>query len=197
MRGVTAIGDSLWEFDLAHPDRRHRLGAHRLKLPHAMKTTAFGRYLVYGGMDHPERGQAREVGIFDLHHRTVRRVELPATCWHVAVHPREERFYAPSFRVLPRQGRDWHGWAMAYFKEYVFEIDAESGQVLRHWACARDTPAHLNSDVCLSERELVYCNGGSGTIVMIDLDDFASFRIIDDAPARSSSCSPPGRAPAS
>ncbi|MGW2025296.1 hypothetical protein [Streptomyces decoyicus] len=62
-----------------------------------------------------------------------RRTPLPATCWHVAVHPREDRFYALSFRVLPQEGHDWHEWAMAYLKEYVFEIDAEQGRVLRHW----------------------------------------------------------------
>ena len=85
--------------DLSRLDKAERLGDHGVKLPHAMKRTASGRYVVYGGMDHPGRGEAREVGIFDLHNRTVRRIELPATCWHVAVHPTEDLFYALSFRV--------------------------------------------------------------------------------------------------
>ena len=145
-----------------------------------MKRTASGRYVVYGGMDHPTRGEAREVGILDLVRGEARRVALPTTCWHVACHPEEDRFYALSFRVLPQDG-DWHQWAMAYFKEYVYEIDAESGQVLRHWSSGQDTPAHINSDV-VSDRELIYCNGGSGTIVMIDLETMADFRIIDERP---------------
>jgi hypothetical protein len=147
-----------------------------------MKLTPSGRYVVYGGMDHPGRGEAREVGIFDLHTRTARRVVLPATCWHVAVHPVEDRFYALSFRVQPGRGTDWHEWGMAQFKEYVFEIDAETGQVQRHWSAGQDTPAHVNSDVCVSDRELIYCNGASGTVVMIDLADFTSYRVLDQRP---------------
>ncbi|MEJ8652595.1 hypothetical protein WKI65_32105 [Streptomyces sp. MS1.AVA.3] len=101
---VGAIGEHMWRFDVDKLDAPERLGPHGLKLPHAMKTTASGRYLVYGVMDHPGRGEAREVGIFDLHTGTARRVNLPATCWHVAVHPREDRFYTP-FLPFPSPGR--------------------------------------------------------------------------------------------
>lgn len=181
-QGVAAIGDGLYQMDLNRLTKAERLGDHAVLAPHAIKTTASGRYLVYGGMDHPGRGEAREVGIFDLHTRTARRVVLPATCWHVVSHPREDRFYALSFRVQPQNGNDWHEWSMARFKEYVFEIDAEKGQVLRHWSAGQDTPAHINSDVCISDRELIYCNGGSGTIIMIDLESFRSFRMIDERP---------------
>ncbi|WP_198540000.1 hypothetical protein [Streptomyces sp. CT34] len=181
-QGVTAIGDGFWLVDLDHPTKAERIGDHLLKLPHAMKRTASGRYLVYGGMDHPSQGEAAEVGIFDLEKRLARRIPLPTTCWHVACHPHDDVFYALSFRVHPQDGRDWHEWAMAYFKEYVYEIDAGSGQILRHWACGQNVPAHINSDVCISDRELIYCNGGSGTIVMIDLADFTSYRVIDERP---------------
>jgi len=181
-QAVAPIGESLWQVDLNRLDKAERLGSHGVKLPHAIKTSASGRYLVYGGMDHPGRGEACEVGIFDLHTRTTRRVVLPATCWHVVCHPTEDLFYALSFRVLPQNGSDYHEWSMAYFKEYVFEIDAETGQVQRHWSAGHDTPAHINSDVCISDRELIYCNGGSGTIMMIDLESFSSFRMIDERP---------------
>ncbi|MEW1654100.1 hypothetical protein [Streptomyces sp. NPDC093707] len=182
-QGVCAIGENFWLVDINRLAKAECLGAHSIKLPHAMKLTASRRYIVYGGMDHPTRGAASEVGIFDLHTRTARRVQLPTTCWHVAAHPQEDLFYALSFRVLPQEGRDWHEWAMAYFKEYVYEIDARSGQVLRHWTCSQNVPAHINSDVCLSDQELIYCNGGSGTIVMIDLESFSAYRIIDERPA--------------
>lgn len=179
---VVAMGDGLWQTDLDRLDRPERLGDHGVKLPHAMKFTASGRYLVYGGMDHPSRGEACEVGIFDMHTHSTRRVALPATCWHLACHPSEDRFYALSFRVLPQDGRCWHEWGIAQFKEYAFEIDAGTGQVLRHWSAGQDTPAHINSDVCVSDRELIYCNGASGTIVMIDLESFSSYRVLDERP---------------
>ena len=181
-QGVTAIGEGLWQFDLNRLDKAERLGTHGLKAPHAMKKTASGRYVVYGGMDHPGRGEAREVGIFDLHTMKARRIQLPTTCWHIAVHPHEDKFYALSFRVKPQEDGNYHEWAMARFKEYVFEIDAETATVTRHWAAHQDTPAHINSDVCITDNELIYCNGGSGTIVMINLEDFTSYRIIDERP---------------
>ena len=139
-QAVAAMGDGLWQTDLQRLDKAERLGDHGVKLPHAMKKTASGRYLVYGGMDHPGRGEACEVGIFDLHTRTARRVELPATCWHVVCHPYGGSLLRPVLRVRPQDGLDWHEWGIAQFKEYAFEIDAETGQVLRHWSAGQDTP---------------------------------------------------------
>jgi hypothetical protein len=159
-----------------------RIGAHGVKLPHAIKRTASGRQLVYGSMDHPKSGEAREVGIFDLDSGVARRVELPATCWHVVADATRDVFYALSFRVHPQGGRDWHEWAIAHLKEYAFEIDASSGRVLRHWAAGRDIPAHINSDVTLSDGELIFCNGASQTIVMIERESFARWRMIDERP---------------
>jgi len=182
-QAVAAMGDGLWLTDLLRLDKAERLGDHNVKLPHAIKKTASGRYLVYGGMDHPGRGEACEVGIFDMHTCTARRVQIPATCWHVVCHPYDDRFYALSFRVRPQDGRDWHEWSIAQFKEYAFELDAETGEVLRHWSTGQDTPAHINSDVCISDRELIYCNGASGTIVMIDLASFSSYRLLDERPS--------------
>lgn len=179
---ITAIGDHFWRFDINRLGKAERVAAHQLKLPHAMKRSASGRYVVYGGMDHPDRGEAREVGILDLLKGTTRRVPLPTTCWHVACHPTEDLFYALSFRAAPQDGRDWHEWAMSYFKEYVYEIDAETGEVVRHWAAGREVPAHINSDVCVSSRELIFCTGGSQSIVLIDLASLADFRIVDERP---------------
>ena len=87
---VTAIGEHLWRFDVNLLKKAERIGPHHLKLPHAMKRTASGRYVVYGGMDHPDRGEAREVGVLDLRTGEARRVALPTTCWHVATHPTED-----------------------------------------------------------------------------------------------------------
>ncbi len=182
---VTAIGDYFYKFDASDLRAGERLGPHGVKLPHAIKLTASGRYLVYGSMDHPRlKGdrEAREVGIYDLERGEARRIELPATCWHVLADAGKDLFYALSFRVLPQDPDDYHEWAMAFFKEYAFEIDAESGQVLRHWVCSRDVPAHINSDMTLSEQELIFCTGASQTIVFIDRVSFGSYRMIDERP---------------
>lgn len=179
---VTAIGDWFYRFDARCLPAGERIGAHGVKLPHAIKRTASGRFLVYGSMDHPKSGEAREIGIFDLASGVARRVELPATCWHVVADGKGDVFYALSFRVHPQGGRDWHEWAIAHLKEYAFEIDAESARVLRHWSAGRDIPAHINSDLTLSDGELIFCNGASQTIVMIERESFARWRMIDERP---------------
>lgn len=182
MQFVTPIGDFFYQFDLNNLAKGERIGPHHLKLPHAMKTTASGRYVAYGGMDSPVTGEAKEVGILDLETGEARRVDLPATCWHLATHPRDDLFYPVSFRVLPQEGHDWQEWAMAFAKEYAFEVDAESGAVVRHWAAGRETPAHINSDVTISDRELIFCNGASQSIVCVDLETFSDWRYIDERP---------------
>jgi hypothetical protein len=179
---LTAIGEQFWRFDVNRLTKAEPVAPHGLKIPHAMKRTASGRYVVYGGMDHPGRGEAKEVGILDLVTGSTRRVELPTTCWHVACHPVLDVFYAVSFRVAPGDGHDWHEWAMSYLREYAYEIDAESGQVLRHWSGGREIPAHVNSDVTISDTELIFCTGGSQTVVLIDLDSLAAHRLIDENP---------------
>ena len=182
---LTAIGAHFYRFHVDELGHGERIAAHGVKLPHAMKRTASGRFLVYGSMDNPRlgrRGEARHVGILDLEAMAVRVVELPATCWHVAVHPHADRFFAVSFRVAPQDYIDWHDWGMAFLKEYAFEIDAASGTVIRHWAAGREVPAHINSDVCVSDSELIFCNGASQTIMCIDLETFARYRFIDERP---------------
>ena len=182
---ITAIGDYFYRFDLRNLSRGEKLGPHKVKLPHGMKMTHSGRYICYGSMDHPgfgRRGEAKEVGVWDMKSGQATRIKLPATCWHLVVHPTKDLFYAVSFRVLPQDHVDYHEWAIAFLKEYAFEIDAPSKQVVRHWAASREVPAHINSDVTISDRELIFCNGASQTIVFIDLESFAEFRIIDERP---------------
>lgn len=182
---ITAIGKHLYRFDLSRLDKPELLGPHGVKLPHAMKVTASGRHLVYGSMDSPADGadgEARHVGVFDLNTGETRIIDLPATCWHVICAPEGDLFYAVSFRVEPQDHVDWMDWAMAFRKEYVFEMDARDATVVRHWSGGREIPAHINSDMTLSDTELIFCNGGSQTIVCLDLASFARFRIIDEKP---------------
>jgi hypothetical protein len=182
---LTAIGDYFYKFSVNNLAKGERLGPHQVKLPHAMKLTKSRKYLCYGSMDNPrlgKEGESKEVGIWDMASGQVTRLELPATCWHLTTHPTEDKFYAVSFRVLPQENYDYHEWAIAFLKEYAFEIDAENKQVLRHWACSREIPAHINSDVTISSNELIFCNGASQSIVCVDLKTFANFRVIDERP---------------
>lgn len=181
-RFLTAIGDHFWMFDVNRLTKAEMVAPHDVKLPHAMKRTASGRYVVYGGMDHPTRGEAKEVGILDTHTGHVRRVRLPTTCWHVVCHPVLDVFYAISFRVNPADRGDWEHWGMAWLRQYAFEVDAEHGTVLRHWAADRSVPAHINSDVTISDTELIFCTGGSHTVVLIDLLTLSRHRLIDEHP---------------
>jgi hypothetical protein len=193
-RFVTSIGDHLWTFDVNRLTKAERVAPHGVKVPHAMKRTASGRYIVYGGMDHPTRGEAREVGILDTVTGDVRRVELPTTCWHVVCHPVLDVFYAISFRVTPADGTDWGRWGLAWLRQYAFEIDAEEGRVERHWSADRDVPAHINSDVTISDSELIFCTGGSHTVVFVDLATLTHHRLIDEHPGALESLALPRRA---
>jgi hypothetical protein len=182
---ITAIGQHFYRCRLDHLGKPERMVRHDVKLPHAMKLSPSGRYLCYGSMDSPSlgaKGEARHVGIWDLKTNRTNILKLPATCWHVVPHRTEDLFYAVSFRVAPGDHRDYHEWAMAFLKEYAFEIDPVRGRVVRHWTAGRETPAHINSDLTMSTSELIFCNGGSGTIVFIDLDTLSRFRIIDERP---------------
>ncbi len=180
---VTPIGEHFYLFNVKNLNNPRQLVRHGVKLPHGMKITASGRHVVYGSMDNPadgEAGEAKHVGIWDRGTDAVTVITLPATCWHVVAHPTEDLFYAVSFRVVPQDYRDYHDWGMAYLKEYAFEIDARTKRVTRHWAVGREVPAHINSDVTLSDNELIFCNGGSGSIIAVELENFTRFRIIDE-----------------
>ena len=180
---VTAIGNHFYAVDTDRMESAERLVEHQVKLPHAMKRSSSGRYIVYGSMDQPadgRAGEAKHVGIWTVDTGEVRIVDLPATCWHLVTSRDEDVAYCISFRVTPQDGDDWHEWGMAWLKEYVFEIDLERACVRRHWVAGRDIPAHINSDVALSSRELLFCTGGSQTVIGVALDDLASWRIVVD-----------------
>ena len=182
---ITAIGAHFYRFSLDNLSKPERLGPHGVMLPHAMKLTKSGRYLCYGSMDNPAHGaegEARHVGVMDMRTGKATVIPLPATCWHVAVHEKSDIFYCVTFRVWPQDSVDYHEWAMAFLKEYVFEIDAKQKKVVRHWAAGREVPAHLNSDVTISRSELIFCNGGSQSIVLLDRESFARYRVIDERP---------------
>ena len=179
---ITAIGEFFYKFDVRDLARPEKLGPHGVKIPHAMKLSASKRYIGYGSIDHPTRGEAKEIGVWDMRTGTATRIELPTTCWHLTRHPTRDVFYPISFRVLPTDRDNYHQWGIAFFKQYAYEVDAEACRVLRHWGAHRGFPAHLSSDVCISDSELIFCAPASHSIVFIDLESFASTRIIDHLP---------------
>lgn len=182
---ITAIGENFYRFNSNDLSQGEKLGPHQVVLPHAIKLTTGGTHLVYGSMDSPAlgaAGEARSVALFELATGKVSIIKLPATCWHVATHPTEDLAYAVSFRVIPQAYQDYHDWAMASYKEYAFEIDVASAKVKRHWVASRDIPAHINSDIVVSDSELIFCNGASQTIVFVELESYTAYRIIDERP---------------
>ena len=67
-------------------------------------------------------------------------VRLPATVWHLGMHPTRDMFYAPTQRCAPQDG-SFVEYTISHFKNYLFEIDAELGIVTRHLTIPKDLPA--------------------------------------------------------
>jgi len=179
---ITVLGPDFYRFrldDLEHPER---LGAHGVTLPHALKRSPSGRYLFYGAMDHSARGYANQAGVFDLETRTARVVQLPATVWHLGVHPTRDVFYAPTQRCTPQGERDFTEYAIAHFKNYLFEIDGPSATVTRHATIPKDLPGALTSDVVVTEDEVLYNACAAHAVVRIDLKTLSRVQWLDEKP---------------
>jgi len=176
---VTVLGSDFYRFDMDDLMRPERLGPHGVTLPHAIKRSPSGRYLFYGAMDHDHEGYANQVGIFDLRSNEARIVKLPATVWHIGVHPSRDVFYAPTQRCAPQDG-GFNEYVIAQLKNYLFEIDGESGSVLRHLSIPKDFPAVLTSDVVVTEERVLYNCCASSTLAVVELDGFDRVKFIDE-----------------
>ncbi|MCA9674027.1 MAG: hypothetical protein H6708_34110 [Kofleriaceae bacterium] len=179
-RFVTVIGAELWRFSLDDLDHPEPLGAHGVTLPHAIKRSPSGRYLFYGAMD-VAGTYANQLGVFDLEAGTARVVRLPATVWHLGVHPTEDVCYAPTQRCTPQDG-DFTEYVIAHFKNYLFEIDGATASVRRHLAIPKDLPGALTSDVIVTEDEVVYNCCASGVLARVALADLRTVRYRDERP---------------
>ena len=177
---ITVIGPDFYQFDLDHLESPQRLGAHGVTLPHALKRSPSGRYLFYGAMDHDHKGYANQVGIFDLETHEARTVELPATAWHLGLHPTKDIFYAPTQRCAPQGDMEFAEYTMAHFKNYLFEIDGPSASVLRHLSIPKDMPGFLTSDVVVTEDEVLYNCCASSVIARVPLDTFSQVDYLDE-----------------
>jgi hypothetical protein len=177
---VTAIGSEFWKFSLGDLDHPRSIGAHGVTLPHAIKRSPSGKYLFYGAMDVAGR-YANQVGVFDLTTGTARVVKLPATAWHLGCHPTRDVCYVPTQRCIPQDG-DFTEYAIAHFKNYLFEIDGESATVARHLAIPKDLPGALTSDVIVTSDEVIYNCCASGVLARVDLADFKHVRWVNERP---------------
>jgi hypothetical protein len=181
-RFITVLGPSFYEFQLDDLEHPKLLGAHGVTVPHAIKRTPSGRYLCYGAMDKDGVGHANQAGIFDLETNTARVVKLPATVWHLGMHPTRDLFYAPTQRCAEQDG-SFVEYTIAHFKNYLFEIDAAEGIVTRHLTIPKDLPGALTSDVVVTEHEVLYNACASGALVRVALDRFADVKWIDERPS--------------
>jgi hypothetical protein len=182
-RFVTAIGPDFWLFSLDALDRPEKLGPHGVTLPHALKRSPSGRFLFYGAMDHDAHGFANQAGIFDLESGTARTVRLPATVWHLGVHPKEDVFYAPTQRCRPQDG-SFAEYVIDDLKNYLFEIDGPSATVKRHLAIPKDLPGALTSDVVVTEEEVLWNVCAAGVIARASLRDLRKVEYVDERPPR-------------
>ncbi|GMU63008.1 MAG: hypothetical protein AMXMBFR34_47710 [Myxococcaceae bacterium] len=179
-RFITVLGPDFYEFSLDDLEHPRRLGAHGVTLPHALKKSPSGRYLFYGAMDHDRKGYANQAGVFELESNTARVVKLPATVWHLGVHPTRDVFYAPTQRCAPQGDMEFTEYTIAHFKNYLFEIDGPSAQVTRHCSIPKDLPGSLTSDVVVTEDEVIYNACASGVLVRVDLATLSRISYVDE-----------------
>ncbi|MFO0551084.1 MAG: hypothetical protein U0271_22025 [Polyangiaceae bacterium] len=179
---ITVLGPDFYLFDMDRLNKPERLGPHGVTLPHALKRSPSGRYLFYGAMDHDKVGYANQAGVFDLQTCKPRVVGLPATAWHLGVHPKLDLFYAPTQRCTPQGDSEFAEYTIAHFKNYLFEIDGESASVTRHLTIPKDWPGALTSDVVVTESHVLYNACASGALIEVDLETFSKVRFVDERP---------------
>lgn len=179
---ITVLGPSFYRFDLDNLEHPEKVGDHGVTLPHALKLSPSGRYLFYGAMDHDLKGYANQVGIFDLQSSSARIVKLPATCWHLGVHPTRDVFYAPTQRCTPQGDGEFGEYTIAHLKNYLFEIDGETASVTRHASIPKDLPGALTSDVVVTEDDVFYNSCASSVLVRIDMKTLSKVDFIDEKP---------------
>jgi len=179
---IGAVGEHLYQFDLDRLDAPPvKMGPHRLWTAHELRATQDKRFILMGDLG-PEKSGARQVGIFDRQNPlNPQVVKLPGTVWHTCVHPTRNIGYAATYSIA-NEGDDYIDWAPAYAREYIFEIDLAAAVVTRVWSAGAEFPIHLNSDLELHEDRLYVASGGSHTLVEVDLNDFATTRVVTVLP---------------
>ena len=134
----------LWRFSLRDLEHPEPIGAHGVTLPHAIKRIAVAA---------ATSSTARWTSTTRTRTRSASSIctpaprassSLPATAWHLGCHPTRDVCYVPTQRCIPQDG-DFTEYAIAHFKNYLFEIDAADARITRHLAIPKDMPGALTS----------------------------------------------------
>jgi len=177
---IGAIGDSVFRFDIDDLKAPENLGPHRLENAHELRWDATHRYILIGDLG-PERYDVRQVCVFDLKEpdkqKRARIVRTQNNVWHNCVHPTKPLGYAFTYSFVT-DSEDYIAWSPAYMREFIYEIDLTTAQIVRHWSCGSEFPIHLNSDVeATADDHLYVASGGSHTVVDIPLGNFDDSRV--------------------
>lgn len=185
-RFIGAVGDHLYRFHVDHLKEPEQLGPHYLFNAHEIRWDPSHRYILTGDLG-PENTDARQIAVFDLEEpdplKRSRVIKLPGTVWHCCVHPEKAVGYAFTYSFATEQ-EDYVDWSPAYTREYIYEVDLPSAKITRTWSCGSEFPAHLNSDVGVSNNNLYIASGGSHTVVEINLENFDNSRVLHCIPSR-------------
>ena len=182
---IGAVGDHLYRFNVDDLKNPERLGPHYLENAHELRWDPSHRYILMGDLG-PEKHDVRQVGVFDLQEpdplKRSRIIKVQNNVWHCRVHPQKPVGYALTYSLITDH-EDWVNWSPGYVREYIYEIDLPTAKITRTWSAAAEFPGHLNSDVEISEDNIMYiASGGSHGVLEIPLDRFAEFRFMECVP---------------
>ena len=184
-RFIGAVGDHLYRFRVGDLKNPENLGPHYLENAHELRWDPTNRYILMGDLG-PEKKDVRQVGVFDLEEpvpeKRCRIVGVQNNVWHCRVHPHKPIGYALTYSLITDHD-DWVNWSPGFVREYIYEIDLTTAKITRTWSSAAEFPAHLNSDIEISQDEILYiASGGSHAVVEIPLERFAESRVLPCIP---------------
>jgi hypothetical protein len=176
---LCAIGDHLYKFDIDDLKAPEQLGPHRLENAHELRWDASHRYILIGDLG-PERFDVRQICVFDLQEpdpeKRARLIRVQNNVWHNCVHPTKPLGYALTYSFAT-DSEDYIAWSPAYVREYIYEIDLPTANIVRTWSCGAEFPIHLNSDVDATEDALYIASGGAHSVVRVDLKNFSETNV--------------------
>lgn len=182
---LAVVGDNVYRFHIDRLREPESLGPHYLENAHEIRWDSSRRYLLIGDLG-GEHAPTRRIAVFDLEEpdpqKRSRVIQLPGTVWHCCVHPKKAVGYALTYSFAT-EDEEFFRWSPAYTREYIFEVDLPSAKTTRIWSCGPEYPIHLNSDIGVTEDNLLYvASGGSHTVVEINLDNFTDSRVLPCVP---------------
>jgi hypothetical protein len=182
---IGAIGDHIYRFDVDDLKSPENLGPHRLENAHELRWDSNRRYILIGDLG-PEKQDVRQVGVFDLQEpdpqKRAKVIKVQNNVWHCRVHPTKPVGYALTYSLITDHN-DWVNWSPGFVREYIYEIDLPTAKITRTWSSGAEYPGHLNSDVEISNDDVLYvASGGSHGVLEIPLGKFSESRFLECIP---------------